>query len=97
MSNLLKTVRSVRIGPFAVFDFASSFAGMALLAPKIGLSREMGLWLALPAGVAAHAVFGIDTPFNQMVVGENPNRLAQAAVALCLAGAVRSYVAAKSR
>lgn len=84
MSDLLTTLRSVRVGQFAVFDFASAFTGMYYLAPHIGISRERALWLTLPVGVATHAVLGIETPFNKMVLGEHPNRLAQLVIAIAL-------------
>lgn len=82
--SLLSTLRSVRVGPFAVFDFVTSIYGMRLLAPYMGLSPAQGMWLAIPIGIAVHHVLGLDTPLNQMVLGEPPNRLVQAAVLFAL-------------
>ncbi len=84
MAEILKALRSVRIGQFAVFDFATAFAGMYYLAPHLGMAHERALWLTLPVGIIAHELFQVKTPFNQMVLGEDPNRLAQAIILLCL-------------
>lgn len=82
--SLLATLRSVRVGPFAVFDFVVSIYGMRLLGPYFGMKPTQAMWLALPIGIAVHKVLGLDTPLNQMVLGEPPNRLAQAAVIVAL-------------
>lgn len=88
MTEILKTLRSVRVGGFAVFDFATAFAGMYYLAPHIGIKPEKALWLTLPTGIISHVIFKVDTPLNQMVLGKDPNRLAQAIILLCLFKAI---------
>jgi hypothetical protein len=80
----LESLRSVRIGPFAVFDFAASFAGVYFMAPVVGVSREKALWLTVPLGVVSHVALGTKTPLTSMLIGPEQNHLAQAAVALML-------------
>ena len=82
--DLLTTLRSLRVGPFAVFDFVVSIYGMKLLGPYFGMEPEQAMWLAVPIGIGVHHVLGLNTPLNQMVLGEPPNRLAQAAVLVAL-------------
>lgn len=72
------------MGQFAVFDFAAAFVGMYYLAPHIKMQRETALWLALPLGIVTHKLIGTETPLNQMVAGDSPNRLAQILIAVCL-------------
>ena len=78
--SLLETLREPKIGPFAIFDLVTAFAGAALLAPKLGISRERALWGTLPAGLLVHQALGIKTPLNHMVFGPG-NLAAKAAVA----------------
>jgi len=77
MPGLLENLRSVRIGRFAIFDFASAHAGMYWLAPHIGMGQERALWLTIPIGIATHHLLGIETPLNRMVLSDDPDRLAQ--------------------
>lgn len=84
MTEILKSLRSVRIGKFAVFDFATALGGMYFLAPYIHLDQKRALWLTVPVGVVTHHLLGINTPLNQMVLGDNPNRAAQLVVSLLL-------------
>ena len=87
MATLLETLRGVRVGRFAVFDFVAAHAGMYWLAPHIGMSRERALWLAVPVGIVTHHLLSIETPLNRMVLGDEPNRLAQlVALGLLLRG-----------
>ena len=67
--SLIKTLRKPRVGPFAVFDVAASLGAAYWLAPKLGVSRKVALVAAIPAGVLAHELFGIDTPLNRMIFG----------------------------
>lgn len=78
--SLIQTLREPKIGPFAVFDITTALAGMWILAPHLGVSRERALWAAVPVGVATHALLGIDTPLNRMVFGKG-HPLTKAAVA----------------
>ena len=67
--NLIQELRKPRIGPFAIFDFATALGGAYLLAPKLGVSRKAGVLMAIPAGIVVHELLGIDTPLNRMVFG----------------------------
>lgn len=69
--DIITFLRSFRIGPFAVFDFAISYLFVYLVAPylyKLGikLSREQFLWLTLPFSVFVHILFGRITPLTKM-------------------------------
>ena len=82
--SLIETLRTPKIGPFAVFDFVTAFAGMYYLGPKVlGISRRQALWATVPTGIAVHALLGIDTPLNRMVLGPGHTyaKLAAGAVA----------------
>lgn len=68
-------LRSFRIGPFAIFDFAVSYIAMYFLAPYLSklfaligitVNREQWLWLTLPIALVAHLIFRPDTPFTKM-------------------------------
>lgn len=64
-------LRTFRVGPFAVFDFAISYLIVYLLAPylyKLGLklSRKQFLWLTLPFSILIHILFGKMTPLTEM-------------------------------
>lgn len=72
----MEFIRSFRIGPFAIFDFAISYIAIYFLAPYlsklfakvgIGINREQWLWLTLPIAVIAHVLSGTDTPFTDMI------------------------------
>ena len=68
---IISFLRSFRIGPFAIFDFAISYLAVYLIAPylfKIGLklSREQLLWLTLPISILVHIIFGVMTPLTTM-------------------------------
>ena len=74
--NLLDFLRSFRIGPFAIFDFAGTYLLAFLIGPylkKIGIpiSREQFMYLALPLSVLIHFIFRIDTPLTKMVLDPN--------------------------
>ena len=69
--NIISYLRTFRIGPFAIFDFAASYLLIYFLAPylqKLGLrlTRSQMLWLTLPVSLVVHVLFGIDTPLTQM-------------------------------
>ncbi|MBU0727357.1 hypothetical protein KKA95_01595 [Patescibacteria group bacterium] len=70
--NIITFLRSFRIGPFAIFDFAVTYLIAFLIGPylkKLGIpiSREQLMWLALPISVLIHAIFKIKTPLTEMV------------------------------
>jgi hypothetical protein len=82
----IETLRTYRIGPFAIFDFAATFVGMYLISllTKNYVSQRRLLWGALPLGVIAHEIVGVRTPLNRMVLGPETNLLTQAIVGLML-------------
>jgi hypothetical protein len=85
--SLITALRKPRVGPFAIFDFAASYAGALLAAPYLGkyISRERLLYLVVPTGVLAHALFKIDTPLNRMLLTKSEgNTLARVVVGAML-------------
>ena len=66
--NILATLRTPRIGQFAIFDFAVSYGAALLAAPlvKSKISKERLLYLVLPAAILVHKLFKIDTPLTEM-------------------------------
>ncbi|MBI3495266.1 hypothetical protein HY065_01420 [Candidatus Berkelbacteria bacterium] len=73
---IIETLRSYRIGPFSIFDFATAYLGIYLVAPllswlfaKIGLkiSRVSWLWLTIPIAIVVHLALGIRTPLMKMI------------------------------
>lgn len=73
----LEYLRSFRIGEYAIFDFAVSFIGIALLAPlltklflKIRIDIPLYSWLAftIPLSIVVHLLFGKMTPFTANVI-----------------------------
>ena len=70
-------LRTFRAGPFAIFDFVASYAGIYLLAPVliwlfkffgINTTRATWLWLTLPASVLIHLAVGKITPLTAMAI-----------------------------
>lgn len=69
--DIITFLRSFRVGPFAIFDFAISYLIVYLLAPflhkrGLKLSRAQLLWLTLPFSVLVHVLFGKMTPLTEM-------------------------------
>ena len=80
--DLFNILRQVRLGPFAVFDFAAAYLGIFVLSPiltklfaKVGLyfSRIDWLWLTLPIGILFHLVLRLNTPLVNMVLDTGGN------------------------
>ena len=91
--NTIEKLRSHRIGPFAIFDFAASYTAAWYGAPylKKWITREQAMWLVIPAGIVGHIVIGKETPLNKMVLGPGTNILAQGVVAfMVFKGLVKS-------
>lgn len=72
---IIAFLRSFRIGPFAIFDFAVSYIAMYFLAPYLSklfayagihINREQWLWLTLPIALATHLISGTSTPLAKM-------------------------------
>lgn len=66
--SLLSSLRSFRVGQFAVFDFAGSFVGAYLIARHFNWDVARTLWLVLPLSVLAHALTQQDTPLTRMAL-----------------------------
>jgi len=69
----IEALRAIRLGPFAVFDFAMTYLVVFFIGPhlrKVGIpiSREQAMYLALPISVVTHLAFGVDTPLTRMVL-----------------------------
>jgi hypothetical protein len=85
----IETLRSYRIGPFAIFDFAISYIIVFLIAPllvKISkklnfpITKTQWLWLVLPFSVLSHLMVGNITPLTEMFIEPNGNFLVKAIV-----------------
>lgn len=83
---LITTLRSLRIGPFSVFDFVTAYIGIYLLAPYlsklflligVSVTRTQWFWLTLPIAVLIHKLFGIDTALNRMVFDPSGHYIAK--------------------
>jgi hypothetical protein len=96
--SLIKTLRSYRIGKFAIIDFVATILSVILLhylfnyiSDKSNINIRFniinGLFLAFPIGVFAHIIFGIKTPLNDMVMDMNNHYLLKIVlIALVLLG-----------
>lgn len=74
--NILTFLRSFRIEPFAIFDFALTYLIAYAIGPylkKIGipLSREQFMYLILPLSLLVHYIFKQETPLTKMVLTPN--------------------------
>ncbi len=70
----IEFLRQFRLGGYAIFDFAVSFLGMALLSPllsgiflkfKIKIPKINWVFLTLPISIIFHIAFGKMTPLVQ--------------------------------
>ena len=66
-ASLIESLRSVRVGRYAVFDFVAGAVGCGLLFKNFGMSFEAGVAASVPIAVATHWVLGIDTPLTLQV------------------------------
>ncbi len=71
--NIITFLRSFRVGPFAIFDFAASFLAVYFLAPylqKMGLklSRVQMMWFVVPVSILVHILVGSQTPLTKMFI-----------------------------
>lgn len=93
--NLITFLRSFRIGPFAIFDFAASYLVAYLVGPylkKIGIpiTREQLLWWTLPLSILAHIAVGKITPLTELFIAPNGGYLVKAIIiGMIIAGFVR--------
>ena len=64
MSQLIATLRSVRIFEIAVFDVVITALALIPIVTRMGYEVWRAWVLALPLGVLFHALFGISTPLT---------------------------------
>lgn len=90
---IIEYLRSFRVGPFAIFDFATSYVAVYLLAPYfskllayagIHVNREQWLWLTLPVALVFHLIFRPDTPFTKMFVDPTGGYVAKLVILIML-------------
>lgn len=90
---IITLLRSVRIGPFAVFDFIISYIAVYFLAPylskfflKLGIriNTEQWLWLTLPIAVLAHIIARSDTVFTNMFLNPTSGWIAKTVIVIML-------------
>jgi len=69
----IEYLRSFRIGGYAIFDFAVSYIGVALLSPllsklfrlvRLDIPKKNWLFLMLPISIIVHILVGTITPFT---------------------------------
>lgn len=89
----IEYLRSFRLGGYAIFDFAISFIGMAIIAPlltkgvrKLGIEIPFCSWmlLVIPIAVLSHLLAGTDTRLTRQVLDPNGFYLQKAIVLICL-------------
>ncbi len=90
---IITFLRSFRIGPFAIFDFAISYIAMYFLAPYLSklfaligihVNTEQWLWLTLPIALFFHVVFSINTPLTKMFLDSSGGITAKLVVVFML-------------
>jgi hypothetical protein len=63
--SIVASLRSVRVFEVAVFDVVASVYLCGLLNERYGNgSFKQGAWAAIPIGIAAHWLFGVNTTLN---------------------------------
>ena len=91
--DLISLLREPRIGPFTVFDLATAYGGIYLLAPAltalfnnvhVRISRAGWLWFTLPIGELFHYALHVQSPVLTMLASPPSSYL----TALVLAGMV---------
>ncbi len=60
---------AARIGPFAAVDVGLTVAAAAAVSALAGYSFLLVLLVLVIAGIAMHALFGVDTALNTMLFG----------------------------
>jgi len=62
--SLIQTLRGPRICELAIFDLVLAIVATELIFSYYGAERWTGALLAVPIGVIAHAMLGINTTLN---------------------------------
>ncbi len=93
MTNIIAYLRTFRIGPFAIFDFAISYLAVWIFAPfiiklvsYIGFhpTRANLMWLVVPASILAHILVGTYTPLTKMFLNPSGDYIVKIIVLLML-------------
>ncbi|MCF7831748.1 MAG: hypothetical protein K9M36_02600 [Candidatus Pacebacteria bacterium] len=89
----MEFLRSFRIGPFTIFDFAISYIVMYFIAPYLSklfalagirVNREQWLWLTLPIALAVHLLTKTSTAFTEMTLDPSGGWFAKAIIVIML-------------
>jgi hypothetical protein len=76
----IELLRQLRIGPFAVFDFAISYLIIYLVSPLlVKLSKKLNfpiskiqwLWLVIPFSILSHIISNEMTPLTRMFLSKD--------------------------
>jgi hypothetical protein len=89
--NTIETLRSFRVGGYAVFDFGVSFLVMALLGPLLSnLIKRFGImvpvknwiFLTLPLSIVIHLLVGNHTLMTKNIIDPNGHFILKAIILL---------------
>jgi hypothetical protein len=89
----IEFLRQFKIGGFAIFDLATAFLGIQLLAPvlawpfkKLGweIPRRSWLLLTLPIGILVHFLIGRHTPLTVDFLDPHSHYLAKAGILILI-------------
>jgi hypothetical protein len=91
--NIILYLRQFRIGPFAIFDFASSLIVVALLSPllswlflKMGIKIPLRSWIlwTVPVAELIHIIIGQQTALTKMLLDPRGHYIAKVVVLVLL-------------
>lgn len=86
---IIETLRQFRIGPFTIFDTATAFLGIFLIAPfltklfllvHVYIPRSAWLWFTIPIGEIFHLIIRQETPVMKMLTNPNGDYIAKIAL-----------------
>jgi hypothetical protein len=89
----IEFLRQLRVGGFAIFDFATAFLGVLALSPilrwlfrKVGLEIPIRSWLffTLPVGIIVHILTGHRTPMTVQFLDPSGYYLVKAIILILL-------------
>ena len=84
-------LRSFRVGPFAVFDFAASFVAAYVIGEYMFPNQTMALlWGVIPLSILAHVLAGKMTPLARMVMEPNAYWVPKLIVLFCVVQMVQN-------
>lgn len=94
----IEYLRSFRIGGYAIFDFAVSYIGVALLSPllsklfrlvRLDIPKKNWLFFVLPVSIIVHISVGTITPFAAAFLDINGHFVLKAIVLVSLVLGIR--------